>query len=159
MRVRLAIGGAGVLLGLFGIFRLLTQIDGYDLLVLFVWLIGALIIHDGILSPVVLGVGVVLAKTLPPRARTFVQGGLIAGAAVTVIAIPMIYRAHSQPTVKAILDQNFGANLATLLAIVAVGAVLLYLVRLVRDRQGASATNSRPHPRPGPGVDHDSSSE
>jgi hypothetical protein len=159
MRTRVALGAAGVLLGLFGIFRLLTQIDSYDLLVLFVWLIGALIIHDGILSPLVLGVGAVLAKTLPPRARTFVQGGLIAGAAVTVIAIPMIYRAHSQPKVKAILDQNFGANLATLLAIVAVGAVLLYLVRLVRDRQGASATNSRPRPGPGPDVDHDSSTE
>ena len=78
------------------------------------------------------------------------QGGLIAGAAVTVIAVPMIYRAHSQPKVKAILDQNFGANLATLLAAVAAGAALLYVVRVLRDRQGTSATKDRPP------ADHDS---
>jgi uncharacterized protein (DUF58 family) len=144
MRLRIAIGGAGVLLGLFGVFRLLTQIDGYDLLVLFGWLVAALVIHDGILSPLVVAVGALLARTLPPRARTFVQGALIAGAAVTVIAIPMIYRARSQPRVKAILEQNFGANLATLLAIVAAIAASLYVLRVLRDRQGASARNGRP---------------
>ena len=47
-------------------------------------------------------------------------------AMVTVIAIPMIYRRDSQPVSKAILNQNFGANLTLLLGIIA-GATLLGL--------------------------------
>lgn len=155
MKLRIALAAAGVLLGLFGVFRLVTEITGYNLFVLLCWLIGALIIHDGILSPSVVGVGALLEKTLPPRARTFVQGGLIAAALITVIAIPMIYRARTLPKVKAILEQNYGTNLVTLLAIVAVGTLLLYAVRIVRGRQAVSSTNSRP--RPGP--DHDSATE
>jgi hypothetical protein len=152
-RVRIAIGVVGVGLGLFGVYRLLTQLDARDLLYLMFWLIGALVIHDGLLSPIVVGVGAALAR-LPRRARTFVQGGLLAGAFVTVIAIPMIYRRNSQPRVKAILQQNFGLNLVSLLAVILVGTFGLYLVRVLRGRQAAaSSTNSRPL------VDHDPASE
>lgn len=141
---RIVIGAAGVALGLFGVFRLLTQISAYDLTVLFCWLIGALVIHDGILSPLVIGVGAGLTRFVPDRARAYVQFGLIAGGLVTVIAIPMIYRQDSQPAVKAILQQHFGANLATLLAIIAGLALMLYVARVVRDRRAASAVNDRP---------------
>ena len=140
---RVALIAAGVLLGLFGVFRLLTQIDSYDLFVLLCWLAGALIIHDGLLAPLTIAVGAVLAKFVPPRARGFVQGALIAGALITAIALPMIYRQDSQPKVKAILQQNFGANLATLLAIVTAAAVVLYAARVLRDRR-ASTANGRP---------------
>ena len=51
MRTRLLIGGAGVLLGLFGVFRLVTQIPSDDLIALFVWLVAALLVHDGLVSP------------------------------------------------------------------------------------------------------------
>ncbi len=148
---RIGLAAAGVLLGLFGVFRLLTQIDSYDLFVLLCWLVGALVIHDGVLAPLTVGVGALLAKVLPPRARTYVQGALVAGAVIAVIALPMIYRRDSQPKVKAILQQDFGANLATLLAIVAVGAVVLYAARLLRDRRSASPRKRRPS------ADHDSS--
>ena len=80
----------GVLLGLFGVFRLQTQIDGADLLMLFVWLVVALIIHDGILSPVVATFGAGISRVVPPRARRFLQGGLIAAALITVVALPLI---------------------------------------------------------------------
>jgi hypothetical protein len=143
-RERIVIGAAGVALGLFGVFRLLTQISAYNLTVLFCWLIGALVIHDGLLSPLVIGIGAGLKRFVPDRARGYLQFGLIAGGLVTVIAIPMIYRQDSQPVVKAILQQHFGANLATLLAIVAGLALMLYVARVLRDRQAASATNERP---------------
>jgi hypothetical protein len=143
-RERIVIGAAGVALGLFGVFRLLTQISAYNLTVLFCWLIGALVIHDGLLSPVIIGVGAGLRRFVPDRVRQYLQFGLIAGALVTVIAIPMIYRQGSQPAVKAILQQHYGANLATLLAIVAGLALILYVARVIRDRQAASAVNDRP---------------
>ncbi len=153
MRTRIVIGSAGVLLGLFGVFRLLTQIPGADLLVLFVWLLGALVIHDGLLSPLVVGVGAVIARFVPPRARGFLQGGLVVGAAVTVIALPLIHREDTQPAVKAILRQDYAANLGILIGLIAAGAVLLYGVRVLRDRQRASSANDRPsadHTSPSP---------
>ena len=149
---RIVIGSAGLLLMLFGAFRLFTEISTRNLLFLALWLAGAVAIHDGIMSPVVVGIGTAL-KRIPARGRRFVQGALIAGALVTVVALPLIHREGSQPKVKAVLEQNFTANLAILLSIVAGAAVLLYLIQLLRGSQRASAANERPSD------DHRSSTE
>jgi hypothetical protein len=132
-RIRIVLGAAGIALALFGVFRLVTQISFGGLAFLALWLVGALVLHDGIVSPGVLGLGALISRKVPPRARRYLQGALIAAAAVTVIALPMIYRAHSQPKVKALLEQNFAANLALLVGVIAVVAILGYVVRLVRD--------------------------
>jgi hypothetical protein len=143
MRLRLTIGAAGVLLGLFGLFRLLTQIPAGDLVMLFVWLVGALVIHDGILSPAVVAVGAAVAQ-LPVRARRYLQGALVSGALVTVIALPLIHRENTQPGVKALLRQDYAAHLGLLLGLIGAGALALYALRVVRDRQRPSTTNERP---------------
>lgn len=135
MRTRVLIGATGVLLGLFGAFRLLTQIPGSDVLVLAGWLLGALAIHDGLLAPLVAGVGALIGRLVPPRARAFLQAGLVVAAAVTVVALPLIHREGSQPPVKAILRQNYAGNLAALIGLIAAGTVLLYAGRVLRDRQ------------------------
>lgn len=144
MRLRLPLGIAGVLLALFGVFRLLTQVPIFPLVILALWLVGALVIHDGILSPIVVAVGWVVARVLPPRARRYLQGALVMAALVTVIAIPMIYRQDSQPKSKAILLQDFGGNLTLLLGLIAALTLLAYAVRVARD-------NGAPdHPDQGP---------
>ena len=135
MRVRIALGSAGVALGLFGVFRLLTQIHGADLVQLAIWLVAALVLHDGVLAPIIVGVGAVLAH-VPARARTALNAlspalyGL-----VTVIALPLIHRAYSQPASKAILQQDYTANLGVLLAVVAAVALAGYAVLTVRARR------------------------
>lgn len=143
-RLRLALGAAGVLLAAFGVFRLLTQIPIDDLGILGGWLIGALIIHDGILSPLVIAVGYLLTR-VPPRARRYLQGGLICGGLVTVVAIPMIYRQDSQPKSKAILQQNFGGNLTVLLALIAAASLCGYAVS-VAGRSSARELRVDPPP-------------
>ena len=132
-RIRVVIGTAGVLLATFGFFRLVTEIPVRNLLGLALWLGAALILHDAVLSPGIVGVGRLLRR-IPARARTYVQGALIAGGLVTVIALPMIYRAGTQPRAKAILDQDFRANLAILLAVISLAAVVAYLRRVARVR-------------------------
>ncbi len=142
MRLRIALGAAGVLLGLFGAFRLLTQIDSPDLVQLAIWLVAALVLHDGVLSPAIVAVGAALTR-VPARARSALQGGLIAGSLVTVIALPLIRREGTQPGSKAILRQDFTANLAILLGVVAAGAVAWYVVLVVREHAAASGGESR----------------
>lgn len=135
-RIRVVIGTAGVLMLAFGVFRLGTEVPVPHLLGVALWLGAALVIHDAVLSPGVIGVGRLLRR-IPPRARTYVQGALIAGGMVTVVAIPLIYRADSQPDAKALLEQDFGANLALLLALVGVVALLAYVRRVAHERSTA----------------------
>ncbi len=46
----------------------------------------------------------------------------------------MIYLRGSQPAVKAMLLRNYGANLSLLIGIIAVVSLVLYAVRVARDR-------------------------
>lgn len=137
-RWRLGLGTAGILLGLFGVFRLVTQIPASDLVMLVGWLIGALIIHDGVLTPIVLSIGWVVSRTVPPRARAFLQAALVVMALITVIAVPLILKRGSQPASKAILQQNYGGHLALLLGIVAAVTLLAYALYVAR---GAARTH------------------
>jgi hypothetical protein len=132
VRTRVVLAVAGVLLALFGVFRLVTQVPAGDLIMLGVWLAGAIIIHDGILSPLIIGVGVLLRRAVPPRARGYLQAALIAGGLITVIALPLIYRRGSQPMSKALLEQNYFGNLTVLLGIVGATTLLAYAIHVVR---------------------------
>ena len=131
-RIVLAVVGVGV--GTYGIFQLLTQLPWQTLVLLALWLIGALIIHDGLLSPAVIGVGAALRRYVPDRGRRYLQFGLIMAAMVTVIAVPMIYRANTQPPAKALLLQDFSINLTVLLAAIGGGTLIAYAIRVARDR-------------------------
>lgn len=121
---------------LFGAFRILTEIPLGDLLILIGWLVGAVAIHDGLLSPAVVAVGWVVARRVRPRARRYVQFGLVVGASVTVIAVPLIVRRESQPRSKALLLRDYPANLTLLLGVVAVASLLGYAAHVAIDVRG-----------------------
>jgi hypothetical protein len=135
MRVwRIVLGVVGVGIGTYGISQLLTQVPRQTLMLLALWLIAALIIHDGLLSPAIVGVGAALRRYVPDRGRRYLQFGLIMAAMVTVVAVPLIYRAHTQPPAKALLLQDFGINLTVLLAAIGGGTLIAYAIRVARDR-------------------------
>lgn len=139
-------GVSGVLLALFGVYRLLTEIHADNLRVLAIWLVAALLLHDGVVAPVTAAVGFVIGRVVPHRLRRYVQGALVTGAAVTVIALPLIYRQGRPAQAKALLQQDYATNLGVLLGVVAAGAAALYVGRVLRDHR-ASATNVRPAER------------
>ena len=140
---RIILATTGIALGLFGVMRLLTQIPVPTLGALGVWLVAALIIHDGILSPAVITVGWLARRFVPDRARRYLQLGLIVSALVTVVALPMIYLRGSQPAVKALLLRDYGVNLMVIVGIVAVTSLTLYALQVARDRRAR-------HPRRAP---------
>lgn len=116
----------------FGLFRLVTEIPLRNLAVLIAWLIGAVLIHDGVLAPLVLTVARALAH-IPQRVRRYLQAAVIASALVTVVAIPLIYRRGSQPDSKALLQQNYAAHLGVLVSAIAGVSLLGYALRVARD--------------------------
>lgn len=134
-KYRIALCTAGALLLGFGAFRLVTKLDHSNLFALALWLIVAVMIHDLVIAPLTVGTGVLLTH-VPPRARRYLQGGLLVGALITVIAIPLINRRGTQPEVKAILLRNYAGNLALLLGLVVGVALVLYVVRVVNDARG-----------------------
>ncbi len=123
----------GILLAGYGAVRLLTDVPGAGLLRLAVWLVGALVVNDLLLSPLVVAVGVALRRWLPDRPRRYVQAFAIMAAMITLVAAPMIYLQGTFPPEKALLEQDFGVNLAALLGL----AALLCLLGYVRDRHRA----------------------
>jgi hypothetical protein len=130
---RIGLAAAGIAIAVYGIGRLFTEIPSHSLMLLAGWLIAALVIHDGLLSPAVVTIGWTLGRLVPPRARRYLQAALIVSALVMLVALPMMYRANRQPPSKAILRQDFGANLALLLAVIAVGTLIAYAVQVARD--------------------------
>ena len=138
---RMILAAAGMSLGLFGIYRLFTQIPPASLVALGVWLLAALLIHDSLLSPAVVGVGSLLRRFVPDRGRRYLQIALLMGALVIVVALPMIYLQGSQPPVKALLLQNYGLNLILILGLIAVITLSLYAARVARDSSSAESDN------------------
>lgn len=134
MRTRVALGAAGGLLMAFGAFRLLTEVALADLFVLAVWLAVAILLHDFVLSPFVVGAGWVLGRTAPPRIRRYLQAFLIVAGLITVIAIPLILREGTQPEQTTLLVQDYSTNLAFLLGLLAAATAVMFAVRTVLQR-------------------------
>ena len=132
-RWRLILGILGVLVVLYGTVNLLVHIPSQTLVWVAVWLIAAVLIHHGLVSPVVIAVSSLL-RVVPDRGRRYLQAALITAVPVTVIAIPMIHRQGSQPPSKALLLQNFTANVGLLLGIIAGLCLVGYAIRVARDR-------------------------
>jgi len=131
---RLVLSILGVLVLLYGLVNLGLHIPGSALVWVAVWLAAAVVIHHGLVSPLIIGVSVLLRRLVPDRGRRYVQAGLIAAVPCVVIGIPMIYRQGSQPPSKALLLQNFTANLGLLLSLIAAVCLVGYAIRVARDR-------------------------
>ena len=131
---RIIVAAAGIALGAFGVFRLMSELPTYSLLILGVWLLAALVIQDAILAPSVVGVGWLLRRYVPDRGRRFLQVALIISGLIIVIAVPMIFLRGTQPAVKALLLRNYGFNLILIIAIIGVISLILYALRVARDR-------------------------
>ncbi len=135
---RIALGVAGGVLLALGAFRLVTELDPSDLIALMLWLVVAVALHDLLIAPITLGAGAALTR-VPARARRYLQGALIVGALITVIAIPLIARQGTQPRSKAILLRNYAGNLSLLLGMTAAVALILYVHRVLQDHQSAES--------------------
>ncbi len=131
---RIILSVAGIVLAVFGAVGLIAGVPIGALAILALWMIGAVVIHDGIIAPVTVTIGWALTRTIPPRARRYVQAFLIGAGLVTIIAMPLILRRNTQPASKAILQQNYAGNLTVLLGIFAGLSLLAYAAHIAHDQ-------------------------
>ncbi|MDT3395380.1 hypothetical protein RKE29_01730 [Streptomyces sp. B1866] len=120
-----------------------------------VWLGGAVVLHDAVLAPLVLGLGLLLGRTGGlgggeaggqggglagglGGGRGLVRGALVVGGSLTLVALPVLLRPGARAN-SSVLPLDYVSNWLLALAAVAVLAVLLGVtraaVRAVRQRR------------------------
>ncbi|MCW2526744.1 MAG: hypothetical protein JWM76_1604 [Pseudonocardiales bacterium] len=140
--LRVAIGTLGVITIGYAALRILQDTNRTKPLLLLEWLVGALIIHDGVIAPLTVAIGWAIARYVPRSARPFVQSGLAIAGVVVLFALPFIYRQGESGPGSALLKQNYVANLLLILAVITAATVALYVLRVVRERP--NSTKERP---------------
>jgi hypothetical protein len=146
-RARLLLGIAGTGLMAYAIVGTLTDplahpVEQFGALLVLV------LLHDGLVVPVALVAGWLTVRCLPAWARGPVQGGLLAAAALTVVAIPFLVNADRHPDNPSLLPLDYRQGLA-----IAIGACWLVAaaVTWARWRRRRGELNSRTQGRRGHG--------
>ncbi len=134
---RWLLGSLGVLLLAYGSWRIFQFSAATRPAQLGIWLVAALVLHDGILSWLVVGVGWLLARFVPGRARGYLQGGLITAGLVSLVAAPLIYRRGKSQPGQSLLERDYLANLLIIVACIAAVTTTAYLVRVRREARVA----------------------
>ena len=98
------------------------------------WVIGAALIHDLVVLPLVLLVGLGLSTLLRPPWRGPLRAALTVVALIAVATWPTVARFGARADNSSILPLAAGRNLVVLGAVVLAVAAVVGLVRAVRDR-------------------------
>lgn len=134
MRLRVLLGGGGVLLGGYGAFLLLSRQDSGQLVNAAIWLASGVVLHDAVLAPVVLGLVVVGARIAPVAARVPAATALVVLGTATILAIPVLGRFGARPDNPTLLDRDYTAGWFALAGLVLLATVVATLVRSRRQQ-------------------------
>ena len=146
-RWRVVLIALGVGLLVIAAVTLLNDIAPSRYLGIAVWLVGALIIHDGIAAMIVFGVAVLLRRTgdrIPFAVLAIVQGAIVVAVIVSVLFIPEIIKKHIGTANPTVLPLDYLLNLGVfyvVLAAVTAGAIVLCL-RMLKRREADQQESS-----------------
>jgi hypothetical protein len=127
--VRYGLGAVGVALMLVAVLGILRDRAQTAPVSLAVWLAAGVALHDGLLAPVLIGIGALVFKVVPAHLRGVVSVGLVAAGTVLLVAVPIIIASHRPKQNATILPLNYVASLlvieATLLLLTAIGVAFV----------------------------------
>ncbi|MEU4347275.1 hypothetical protein [Streptomyces sp. NPDC023838] len=126
MVARYVVGACGVALMGLGVSLVWAQAP-WDVAV---WLVGAVVLHDGLIAPLVLLVGLGVAATRPGL-RGPLRAALVTGGCLTAIALPDILR-PGPFTNATVVPLDYVRNWLVLLGVVGVGAALVVVGKRLR---------------------------
>lgn len=138
-RIALLVIGLGLLV--LGGVVLLQEVSPRRYVGILTWFAGALIVHDGIIAPLVVVVGVVSRRVgarVPAVAIAIVQAALVVAGVVVLLVVPEILKQAIGTLSSSILPQDYGLHLAVFLVVVAVLTALavgFYAVVLPRRQK------------------------
>ena len=113
-RWRIGLVVAGVLLLIVGGLVLLADVAPSNYVGLAVWLLGALIIHDGIAAVGVIAVQIAFRKVgrrIPFVVIAILQGAIVVGAVMALIVFPQIYKSAIGANNPSVVPLDYSGNL------------------------------------------------
>lgn len=120
-----------------------------QILGLLFWLAGGILVHDGIIAPVVVGLALLLrrlGRRLPWAAVGVIQVALVVGGIMTLIVAPEIVAQAKGPVNPTILVGPYGARLVGLWIVLAIATAGVVGVLIAR-RSSRLSTASDPDER------------
>jgi hypothetical protein len=143
--VRVAFGVVGVAVMAVAVWGILRDRGETDPLGLAIWLGGGVVLHDFVLAPVVLLLGVGVVRVVPASMRAPVVVGLVSAGTLVLVGVPIVLASHRQVANPTVLPGNYLLGLVGALAAVAVltaARVGWIAVRRRRGQRGASVPPS-----------------
>jgi len=138
MRTRLLLGALGVAVAAYGAWLLLQE-DVADLVDTAVWLAGGVVLHDFVLVPVTLLLGLALIRLLPANLRAPVAGGLVVLGTVTLMAVPVLGGWGANADNPTILDRNYPVGWLVVAGVTMLVVVMTIVLRAGRRSGGPGA--------------------
>lgn len=130
--VRYAVGGLGVIVGLWGAWLIFGTADFADLINIAVWLGGGIVFNDGIIAAIALVLGFVAMRLLPRLARGPAAVGFVVVGTFSVLAIPFLGRFGAREDNATLLNRDYVGGYLLFVAIVAVLAIVTAMWRMGR---------------------------
>ena len=137
----------GIALLLIGAITLLNDVNPSSYVGIAIWLLGALVIHDGIAAFAIFGVSIVMRRAgrrIPLAVIAIVQAALVVAALFFVIVVPQILKKQIGTANPSILPLEYGMNLVLFYAGLAVAtavAITVYLVFARRQKLRPSSSH------------------
>lgn len=123
----------GVLVGLpmlaYGVWGAIDEGDRTHPFELARWAVGANIVHDVILAPIVVGVSWAIGRLVPPIARSPARWAAATTGVLLLIAWPFVRGYGRNASVPSLLDRNYARGLLVYVAVVWSVALVWTLVR------------------------------
>lgn len=128
----------GVACGLWGLW-LMRDFTGEQLRSTALWLAGGAILHDAVVAPVVVLVGVAAARWLPRHARKPAGLAFVVWATLTVVFFPVLSGQGGKPGNDTILGRPYVVSwiVMTVLLVVAAGVAAAVRRRRVRSARAS----------------------
>jgi len=98
------------------------------------WLIGATVVHDFIVAPIVFALGIALRRSLKGRIRAGVQVAIVVSGIVLAYSFPLLFGYGRRPTNPTVQPDDYVVNVVIVLAGIWIAAFLWLLVRGRRAR-------------------------
>lgn len=96
----------GVAAGAVGVLELLAR-GTHNLLAAAGWLVGGVVLHDFVLSPLVIALLVVGVTALPSWARPAAAAATVVLGSITLMAVPVLGRFGARPDNATLLDRHY----------------------------------------------------
>jgi hypothetical protein len=128
----------------FGVVSALDHAGSTDPLAFTAYLLGALVAHDFVLIPVVLGFGIVVGRRIPARVRGPFLGAMVVSGVLVLASYPALGGFGRLAGNPSLLPRDYAAGLLLTITVVWAATAVLVVGRIRRGRHTRSSADHDP---------------